>query len=751
MASPFCLSQVELLDGPFCQAQTLTNEYLLSLDPDRLLAGFYSNSGVESSAAIYGGWEAMGLAGHSVGHYLTAASQAFVRTKDSRFREKVEAVVLGLCRCQEARGDGFLSAFRFPDGFDRQKLEDTWRDISEGQLKTGGFDLNGMWAPWYVHHKILVGLLDAYRLCGLDQGLDAARRFADWAIEVTKKLSDDQWQSMLNCEYGGMNEVLADLFSVTSDTRFLQLARRFYDHKVLDPLKISRDELAAKHANTQIPKVLGLARLYDLEGEQEDKTASEFFWHRVANHHTYVIGGNSNGEYFGPADQISSRLSSNTCETCNTYNMLKLTRQLFCWHPSANLADYYERAYLNHILASQHPHKGGYTYFVPLASGSHRTFSHPEDDFTCCHGTGMETHTRHGDSIFFHHGSEALWVNLFLPSRLVWHDAQIVLKQSTSQPFGGEVRIEIEEGQAEFNLLVRHPYWLAEPLTVSVNGVPFCTTDIPSTYVSINRKWQKGDLVEFALPFSLHEQAAPDNAKKTALMYGPLVLAADLGPINNPAPISPVLIHQELPISAWILPSRQGFGSFFLAESARPESLTLRPFFDHPDNRTAVYFDKFSPAEWAAKEEDYRLAEEKEKMLKARTVDQCTLGEMQPERDHDLICERNDVREVNGRGIRTPLTKGWVEINLKVDSSVENLLVLNVWGNDRLDPKFAIMLDGVQIAVHDLAERPLNEFFNLEVKVPINLTNGKNEVRLRIEALDEQPGPTLGAAAMVRG
>lgn len=749
MASSFPLSAVELLDGPFLKAKTLTAKYLLSLETDRLLAGFRINSGLEPQAEIYGGWEAMGLAGHSIGHYLTAASQEYSRSRDSRFHQKVEAIVAGLDECQEAREDGFLSAFRYPDGFDKYRLEQTWKDICEGDMKSAGFDLNGMWAPWYVHHKILVGLMDAWRLCGISRGLKVAVRFAEWAIEVTQNLNDEQWQTMLHCEYGGMNEALADLYALTIDQRFLDLARKFYDIKILDPLKNGVDDLAAKHANTQIPKVLGLARLFELDGRIEDQKSASFFWDRVVNHHSYVIGGHSNGEYFGPPDQLSDRLSSNTCETCNTYNMLRLTKQLFAWQPSADLADYYERAYLNHILASQNQESGGYTYFVPLASGSYRSFSDPENDFTCCHGTGMETHSKHGDFIYLHAGREKLWVNLFLPNRLRWAAAGITLTQTTSHSFGGDVRIEIAEGDAEFELLIRHPGWHAAAWEIKVNGATVAVSDKPSSYVSIQRSWKQGDMIEFSLPFELHEEATPDRANKVALLYGPLVLAADLGSPKETAPWSPVLISQESSISEWSKPGSEMFGHFSIHDAARPTALQLRPFYDHAKNRTAVYFDKFSLDEWAAKESEYRAREEHERLLKQRTVDHCTLGEMQPERDHDLTCERNDVREVNGRGIRTPLTNGWMEINLKVDSSVENLVVLNLWANDRVHSTFALLIDGVEISVHDSANQPLNEFSNLEITLPAALIAGKKEVRLRIEARDDRHGPTLAGISSI--
>jgi DUF1680 family protein len=331
------------------------------LEPKRLLAGFRANSSLEPGAKIYGGWETGGLSGHSLGHYLTACSQEYARTKDSRYKKKVDELVAGLAECQRARGDGFIMAFRFEKGFDRARLDKIWADISKGEIKSGGFDLNGMWSPWYVHHKVLAGLLDAQALCGNAEALKVSERFADWAVAETKNLTDQQWQDMLGCEYGGMNESLAELYARTKQKRYLDLSRKFYDHRVLDPLAEGTDDLAGKHSNTQIPKIVGLARLYEMTGDPRDEKIADTFWSAVVDHHSYAIGGNSNGEYLGPPDELARRLSTNTCETCNTYNMLKLTYHLFAWNPEAAEMDFYVRAYYYHILGSQDPETAGVT------------------------------------------------------------------------------------------------------------------------------------------------------------------------------------------------------------------------------------------------------------------------------------------------------------------------------------------------------------------------------------------------------
>ncbi len=749
-AQPFPLSSVKLLDGPFRVAEMATSRYLLLLDAERLLAGFRENSGLAPKAKIYGGWETGGLSGHSLGHYLTACAQEFARTKNQLFKDKVDAIVTGLAECQKARGDGFLMAFRFDKGFDRQRLDKIWADVAKGEIRTGGFDLNGMWSPWYVHHKVLAGLLDAQELCGNTQALSVAERFADWAVEETKALTEVQWQKMLGCEYGGMNESLAELYARTKQPKYLELARKFYDHKVLDPLAAGHDELAGKHSNTQIPKVIGLASLYRIIGKPEDEQAARFFWNAVVDHHTYAIGGNSNGEYLGPPDQLSERLSSNTCETCNTYNMLKLTRQLFEFAPEAKLMDFYEQAYLNHILGSQDPKTSGVTYFMPLATGSARNYSGPFDDFTCCHGTGMENHTKHGDSVYFHDGDKTLWVNLFMGTLLNWKEAKILLRQDTAFPSSDKVMITIQGGNHSFDLRLRHPGWAHGEIGYRVNDKLVATSTLPSSYVSIKRIWKEGDTLEFQLPLSLREVPMPDNANRVALSYGPVVLAADMGPSTGMAPRTPVLVTNGLPVSSWLHRVDTGKLEFGTAEVGRPLPLRFVPFSSIHYNRYGVYFDKFSEEQWSQAEQEYRAEETRVKDLESRTVDQARIGEMQPERDHKLTSARNDVRDVNGRNFRTAMAGGYFEFEMKVAGDKKNALVLTYWGNDRLHPDFDIVVEGKSLVHEMLEHRPSNKFFDVTYELPTELTQNKDVIKIRIEPRQAKSGPSVAGARTVK-
>ncbi len=756
-ATPFPLSAVRLLGGPFERAHEATAKYLLELEPERLLAGFRVNSGLEPKGEIYGGWETGGLSGHSLGHYLSACSQEYARTGDVRYKAKVDTIVEGLAECQRARPDGFLSAFRFDKGFDRKRLDAIWAEVAAGKLRSGGFDLNGMWSPWYVHHKVLAGLLDAQALGGNPQALGVAERFADWAYEETKGLTPEGWQRMLGTEYGGVNESFADLYRRTGNSKDLELARKFYDDRVLEPLSKGEDDLAGKHSNTQIPKIVGLAELYEITGDVKDRRTAEFFWNTVVDHHSYAIGGNSNGEYLGPPDKLADRITTNTCETCNTYNMLKLTRHLFEWHPEAKEMDFYERAYLNHILASQNPATGMVTYFVPLATNAYRGYSNPFDDFTCCHGSGMENHTKHGDAAYFHDGAKTLWVNLFMPTELTWRETGLTLRQETSFPSSNVVTIAVEEGRsATFDLRVRHPGWAKGPIAFRVNGRVVATSVEPSSYASIRRTWKKGDRLEFGLPMTLHAEATPDDPKRVALLYGPVVLAADLGPTPKgraaaPAVFrTPVFVTENRPLDDWLKPVPGKPLTFHAENAMRPDDLTFAPFYAMTDRRTGVYFDRFTPAEWDAKEAEYRAEETRLKDLEARTVDAITLAQMQPERDHRLTESRTDVREQNDRATRQPLTNGWMEFDMKVDGGVPNDLVLTLWGNDRSRPEFAILVDGKEIAADNLEGKPQNRYYDATYNLPEEATKGKSTVRIRIEPRPTKVGPTVAAARMVR-
>ncbi|MBK7405367.1 MAG: glycoside hydrolase family 127 protein [Phycisphaerales bacterium] len=424
-AEPFRAPEVRLLDGPFAEAQARDAEYLLSLDTDRLLARYRADAGLEPRAEGYGGWEAEGIGGHTLGHYLSAISRMYAATGDRRFQDRAADIVAQLAECQAANGDGYVAAI--PDG------RRVFAEVARGDIRTKGFDLNGVWVPWYTIHKELAGLRDANLYCGNSQALAVMRGLADWALRTTDNLSPEQLHTMLRCEQGGMNEVAADLYALTGDARYLTLAERFNDHQVLDPLAAGKDILPGLHANTQVPKLIGAARQHEVTGDPALGAAALFFWNAVTAHHTYATGGNSLNEYFGPPGAIASRLDGNTTETCNTYNMLRLTRRLHSWTADARHIDYYERAPYTHTLASQNHLTGAVCYYVPLRPGSQKPYQQLDSDFTCCVGTGMENHASYGDMIYSH-DDEGIFVNLFIASTLRWPDAGLQLTQETRFP-----------------------------------------------------------------------------------------------------------------------------------------------------------------------------------------------------------------------------------------------------------------------------------------------------------------------------
>ena len=520
-AALFPLGDVRLLDGPFKAAQGWDAQYMLSLDPDRLLHVFRINAGLPSTAEPLGGWEAPGceVRGHFVGHYLSACSQMYAATGDDRFKRRVNDLVGELAKCQQKLGDGYLSAF--PSSyFDR--------------LEAG----KPVWAPYYTIHKIMAGLFDASQLCGNRQALDTAINMARYFKRRTDRLSDEQMQRVLQNEFGGMMEVLANLYGVTGDPDLLLLAHRFDHRAVFDPLAAHEDRLAGLHANTNIPKMIGAARLYEFTGEQRYRDTSTTFWDAVTLEHSFVTGGNSFGEHFRAPGVEATALAPDTSETCNTYNMLKLTRTLFTSDPQPKYIDFYERALFNHILASIDPDSGLTTYFLSLQPGHFKVYATPTDSFWCCTGTGMENHAQYGQAIYAHAcqgDRDAVWVNLFIASTLNWPEKHLSLDQTTRFPQEQGTTLTLHVASpTRLALKLRIPSWSHDP-QLSVNGQAQTLDLTPGSYTTLDRQWREGDRVHLNLPMSLHLYRAADDADSVAVLDGPIVLAAELGKNGMPS------------------------------------------------------------------------------------------------------------------------------------------------------------------------------------------------------------------------
>jgi DUF1680 family protein len=596
----FCdLADVRLLEGPFQQAQERDRAYLLAMDPDRLLLMFRVTAGLASNAKPLGGWEAPGveLRGHTLGHYLSACSLMFAATGDEQLRKKIDHIVADLARCQGAMPkqgfhEGYLSAF--PESFfDRVDAHQP------------------VWAPWYTMHKIMAGLFDAHVHGGNTQALEVLEKLAGWVRFRVDRLTPAQMQASLQNEHGGMTEVLANLAGVTQNPEYLRLSAAFNHRAVLDPLSQRVDALNGLHANTQIPKVTGAAREYELTGNPEYRVIANFFWETVAWHRSYALGGDSDNEHFFPVSDFAKHLTPVTAETCNTYNMLKLTMHVFAWAPAVSSMDYYERGLYNQILASQDPKTGMFEYFVAMKPGHFKTYSTPENSFWCCVGTGMEDHARYGEAIYARDDA-SLWVNLFIPSELKWKESGIVVRQETRFPEQSGVTLRIATPKpADFSLLVRRPGWIAGDMTATVNGQAAPLATDASGYGRIQREWHDGDVVVLTLPMALRTEPLPGSRNTIAFFYGPLLLAGELGTDGMPregayandqkdfakwpTPPVPTLVGDIPAIVAATKLADAGALRFRTEGVGRPKDLSLIPFYRLHHERYSVYWDVEAP------------------------------------------------------------------------------------------------------------------------------------------------------------
>ena len=441
---------------------------------------------------------------------------------------------------------------------------------------------------------MMAGLRDAYRLCGNATALEVEKQFADWLDGIVTPLNDEQVQKMLRCEHGGISETLADLYADTKNEKYLKISKLFYQKALLDSLKMGIDILPGKHCNTNIPKLIALSRIYELTGDMSDKKAAEFFWHTVVNHHSYVTGGNGNSEYFGPEDKLRNRLGKETTESCNVYNMLKLSEHLFEWEASPKVADFYERALFNHILSSQNPETGNVTYNLSLEMGGFKDFQDPYE-FTCCIGTGMENHSKYGKNIFYHNDNE-LYIFQYIASELIWKEKGIILTQKTSYPEeqGSSFEFKCEKPE-KFTLQIRYPSWAKNGIEIKINGIPEHVTQQSGSFIPIERIWKSGDKVEVHIPFTLRLETMPDDSNRVAIMYGPLVLAGDLGPVADSSEFNtkyvPVLMTEKRDPSAWMKAVEGKPNTFVTVNTGRPHDVEMKSFYATYNRRYSIYWD----------------------------------------------------------------------------------------------------------------------------------------------------------------
>ena len=749
-ANEFPLGDVTLLDGPLKHARDLNIKTLLKYDCDRLLAPYRKEAGLEPKAKTYPNWD--GLDGHVGGHYLTAMA-INAATGDEECRRRMEYMISEIAECAEANkknhpewGVGYMGGM--------PNSAKIWSSFKEGDFRV----YNGSWAPFYNLHKMYAGLRDAWVYCGNAQAKKLFLEFCDWAVNITSKLSDQQMEQMLGNEHGGMNEVIADAYAMTGDRKYLECACRFSHKRLLTPLSQRQDCLDNLHANTQIPKVVGFERIAEVSGDEVYHTAASYFWDIVTGERTLAFGGNSRREHFPAKDACMDFINDiDGPETCNTNNMLKLTEDLHRRNPEARYADFYEQAMMNHILSSQHPEHGGYVYFTPERPRHYRNYSAPNEAMWCCVGTGMENHGKYGQFIYTHVG-DALFVNLFVASELNWKERGVVLRQETAFPYGEESRITITKGKGSFSLHLRYPGWVRPgEFKVEVNGKPISVISGPSSYVTIDRKWKRGDVVTIHFPMHASLKYLPNVPQYVALMYGPILLGMKTGTEDMahliaddsrfgqyasgaklPVDQAPILINNNIETIPSQLTPVAGKPLHFTLSTKMVNGISgeLQPFFEIHDSRYMMY--------WLALTEDSyqqyldRLAqEEKERQaLEARTIDKVQPGEQQPETDHKMETDGSYTGNSNNVFFRDARDGHSFSYLMQTDGRNDLSLRLKYWGvGEWKTHEFDIFVDDVLVrSVNNTGKYRISEFKYETYELPASVLQGKQQVRVKFVA-----------------
>jgi hypothetical protein len=734
MAVP--LQAVQLKPSLFLDSLLTNRRYLFELEPDRLLHNFLQYAGLPPKGEVYGGWEGDTIAGHTLGHYLSALAKLHAQTGDAEARKRIDYIVSELARAQAKDKDGYVGGFtRKDDKGEIQGGKVVLEEVRQGVIKGSAFNLNGSWSPLYTEHKLFAGLLDAHAMAGSTQALEVLEKVAGYFAGVFDALDHQQMQKLLDSEFGGLNESYIELGARTGNPRWIAIGKRLRHEKVVDPAIAGKDDLPHRHANTQVPKFIGEARQFEVAGDPDAAAAARFFWETVVTHYSYVIGGNADREYFQQPDTISSFLTEQTCEHCNSYNMLKLTRHLYQWTPQARYFDYYERTLHNHTMAAQHAETGMFAYMMPMIAGGERAFSDKFDSFWCCVGTGLEAHAQFGDSIYWY-DEQSLYVNLYISSRLDWKQRGLALQMDSGVPDNGKVRLQVEraEGAVPKRWLLRVPAWSEGRFALRVNGREQ-RAEVEEGYLVLTRAWQAGDLVEveFEMPLRLEHATGDDDS--IVVMRGPLALAADLGPVSEPYDQpDPALVADASPLSGFTALPQPGR---FLAATTRPQGLTFVPFFSQYERRSALYFKRMDSQQWAQETARRARAKAEQDALQSSAVDMIQFGNDASEKAHELTSDTSFGGAYRRRECRDVRGKGFVEFRMK-GSDRPLALRLRFWGSDK--GRFNILVDG-KLAVEVKVERGnVVDFVDRDYALPPALTRGK-VLTFRIEP---QHGDTAG-------
>lgn len=753
--SLFPLNAVSIESGVFKEAALTDFNYIQALDADRLLAPFLREAGLEPKADSYTNWENTGLDGHTAGHYISALSMYYASTGDKKAKEMLEYALAELDRVQKANGNGYIGGVPGSDAL--------WAEIKAGKINAGSFSLNDKWVPLYNIHKTFNGLKDAWIHAELPQAKRMLIELTDWFLNITADLSEAQIQDMLRSEHGGLNEVFAEVYAITGDKKYLKLAEDFSQHALLKPLAANEDILTGMHANTQIPKFIGFERISQLEEAKNYHDAASNFFDNVTTQRSISIGGNSVREHFNPVDDFSSVVSSEQGpESCNTYNMLKLSKLLFEDTSEEHYIDFYERGLYNHILSSQNP-DGGFVYFTPIRPGHYRVYSQPETSFWCCVGSGMENHTKYNELIYAKK-EDKLYVNLFIPSEVGWDEKKAFLTQITNFP--EEASTELiwnSKKKTKATLMLRYPQWVkVGELKVYINDKLQKIDTTPGSYVSLERKWKNGDRIKMELPMHLSLEELPDDSGYVSVKYGPIVLAAVTGDEDQDGLFAddsrgghiadgPFLPLTEAPMFLSkdgenllneIKPVEDKPLHFTAPKLFYPETyseLVLQPFYKIHEKRYSIYFKKQTPEGLA---EVQRKLEEKQKAeayLREITLDFVAPGEQQPESDHGILSENSNSGLNQNKHWRDATS--WFSYDLRNKEAKAKTLRVTYFGKDA-GRNFKIMINGTVIAEPHLKGTRGNEFFEVDYTIPQELAANNEILTVRFEA--EEGSTTAG-------
>ncbi|RZM27968.1 MAG: hypothetical protein EOO88_10765 [Pedobacter sp.] len=746
----FSLKHIRLLEGPFKNAQDLNVKTLLDYDVDKLLAPYLKQAGLKPKKSSYENWD--GLDGHIGGHYLSALSMTYASTGDQDCKKRLDYIIRELKACQLA------SAQIHPDwavgylGGVPNSVE-IWSTFKHGDFKA----YRKAWVPWYNVHKMFAGLRDAWLYSANEQARNMFIGFCDWSLEITSKLSDKQMQDMLGTEHGGMNEVLADAYQMSGKKKYLDAAIRFSHHQLLEPMSHREDNLNNKHANTQVPKAVGFQRIGELTQAENFKQAGLFFWETVTQNRTVAFGGNSRREFFPSPSSAPDFINDvEGPETCNTYNMLKLSQGLFRDQSLGKYMDFYEKGLFNHILSAQHPVHGGYVYFTPLRPRHYRVYSASNKAMWCCVGSGMENYGKLGQ-IIYTHAKDSLFLNLFIASRLDWKQKGVKVIQKTSFPDTDKTRIEIEKGNADFTLMVRHPAWVKPgEMRLRINNKEISSQADATSYLAIKRRWKKGDVLEIELPMHTSMEQLPNLPMYSAILHGPILLAAKTGTQNLKGIVAdqsrwghiasgeklavdqaPILIASDLEqVISKIIPEKDKTMQFSFAnlQMINPTSLNLEPFYKIHDSRYMTYWMTLSQNQYKYYLDSLQTLEKGKLLLEKRTVDFVAPGEQQPEVDHQLLQSASQTGTFADQFYRSANNGGHFSYLLETTGETQLKIALKYWGAEWGKKVFDIYIDDKKLLNVDNSEKwNTSEFKTEEYAIPREMLLGKKNIRLRIQ------------------